>query len=315
MKDIEKYYTNDRLERTVFMINLNHLYYFRTLAKLEHYTQAAKELSITQPSLSHAISTLEKDLGTYLFEKDGRNVKLTKYGRFFLKYVDSALGELDVGEKKLRDLTNSSSGVIDLGFIYTLGAHTMPNLIKEFLSNEKYKNVSFSLFQGTTQNIIQGLKSEKFDLGFCSYVENEPDIDFIPILEEQLVLIVAKDHELAALDSIDLKDVSDYPFVYFNKGSGIRPLIDSLFSQVNVTPKIICEVEEDSAILGLVTVDYGIAIIPNISLIKNFDVKVLKITNPLIKRYIYLASMKNKYISPSSDQFRNYIIKNLSKNL
>ena len=296
-------------------MNLNHLQYFRVLAKLEHYTQAAKELSITQPSLSHAISTLEKDLGTYLFEKEGRNIRLTKYGRFFLEYVDNALNELEVGEKKLKALTNPSSGIIDLGFIYTLGAHIMPNLIKDFLNHEQYKNISFSLFQGTTRNIIAGLKNEKFDIGFCSFVENEPDIDFIPIFEEQLVLIVSQDHELASLDSIDLKDLENFPFVYFNKESGIRPLIDSLFKKVNVTPKIICEVEEDSAVLGLVAVDYGIAIIPNISLIKNFDVKILNISNPTIKRYIYLVSMKNKYISPSANKFRNYILRNLSENL
>lgn len=294
-------------------MNLNHLHYFSVLAKLEHYTQAAKELSITQPSLSHAISTLEKDLGTYLFEKQGRNVRLTKYGRFFLTYVDKALNELEVGEKKLRDLTDSSKGVIDLGFIYTLGAHIIPNLIKDFLDNEKYKDISFSLFQGTTKKIIEGLKNEKFDLAFCSFVENEPDVDFIPVLEEELVVIVPLNHPLASQDTIDLKDVGSYHFIYFNKESGIRPLIDSLFDKVNVTPKIICEVEEDSAVLGLVSVDYGIAIIPNISLIKNFDVKVLHITNPVFKRYIYLASIKNKYISPSANQFRNFIINNLSQ--
>lgn len=296
-------------------MNLNHLHYFRVLAKTEHYTQAAKELSITQPSLSHAISALERDLGTYLFEKQGRNVRLTKYGRFFLEYVDNALDQLDIGEKKLRNLTSSSSGAIDLGFIYTLGAHVMPNLIKDFLNNEQYKNISFSLFQGTTKNIIAGLKNEKFDLGFCSIVENEPEVDFIPILEEELVLIVSHNHELASLDSIDLKDMENYPFIFFNKESGIRPLIDSLFNKVNVTPKVICEVEEDSAVLGLVSVNYGIAIIPNISLIKSFDVKILRITNPIIKRYIYLAYMKNKYISPSANQFRNYILKNMSETL
>ena len=62
-------------------MNLNYLRYFRVLAKMEHYTKAAEELAITQPSLSHAMSTLEKELGTYLFEKDGRNIKLTKYGK------------------------------------------------------------------------------------------------------------------------------------------------------------------------------------------------------------------------------------------
>ena len=64
-------------------MNLNHLQYFRVLAQSEHYTHAANELNITQPSLSHAIASLEKELGIYLFEKQGRNIKLTKYGRIF----------------------------------------------------------------------------------------------------------------------------------------------------------------------------------------------------------------------------------------
>ncbi|AXU28226.1 UNVERIFIED_CONTAM: LysR family transcriptional regulator [Clostridioides difficile] len=73
-------------------MNLNHLHYFRVLAKVEHYTKAATQLFIPQPSLSNAISILEKELDTFLFEKQGRNVCLTKYGRFFLTYVDKALG-------------------------------------------------------------------------------------------------------------------------------------------------------------------------------------------------------------------------------
>ena len=102
-------------------MNLNHLHYFRVLAKTEHYTQAANQLDITQPSLSHAIAALEKDLGCYLFEKQGRNIKLTKYGRIFYEYIDKGLQEVDLGERRLRELTSQENGWIDLAFIYTLG--------------------------------------------------------------------------------------------------------------------------------------------------------------------------------------------------
>jgi DNA-binding transcriptional LysR family regulator len=68
-------------------MNLNQLQYFVTLAQLEHYTNAAEQLRITQPTLSLAIRSLEEEMGTKLFEKKGRNVVLTKYGRFFLEYV------------------------------------------------------------------------------------------------------------------------------------------------------------------------------------------------------------------------------------
>ena len=69
-------------------MNLYHLRYFVTLAHLEHYTKAAEILAITQPSLSHAIASLEKELGVKLFEKEGRNVVLTKCGQAFLTDVE-----------------------------------------------------------------------------------------------------------------------------------------------------------------------------------------------------------------------------------
>ena len=104
-------------------MNLNHLYYFRALAKEEHYTRTAKLLSITQPSLSHAISCLEEELGVQLFEKHGRNAKLTKYGKIFLRYVEQSLEMLDEGKRILMEASGVQGGFLDIGYIYTLGSH------------------------------------------------------------------------------------------------------------------------------------------------------------------------------------------------
>ena len=114
-------------------MNLNQLHYFVTLAHIEHYTRAAEMLSITQPSLSHAISMLEQELETNLFEKRGRNVVLTKYGKVFLEYVEEALKILDSGVKKTRALTSDTGGVIDLAYIFTLGSVFVPQLVGGFL--------------------------------------------------------------------------------------------------------------------------------------------------------------------------------------
>ena len=289
-------------------MNLNHLQYFRVLAKLEHYTQAAEQLSITQPSLSHAISSLEKELGVYLFEKQGRNVRLTKYGRFFLTYVETALNELELGEKKLRELASNTQGSIELGFICTLEGLFVPTLINQFLKQDDYQNVHFSFAQGESNQLLQGLKDEKYDLILCSYVDNEPDIEFVPITEQELVLIVPKNHPLAHQDEIDLVDTVDYPFISFNKETELRHTIDDLFLKSNTKPNIICEVEEDSVVAGLVAFNYGIAILPRVTILNQFDVKVIKISNPNPTRYIYLASVRNKSISPTLMAFKNFII-------
>lgn len=289
-------------------MNLNHLNYFRVLAQLEHYTQAADKLSITQPSLSHAMSALEKDLGTYLFEKQGRNIKLTKYGKLYFEYVDRALMELEKGEKKLRELTNASTGTIELGYIYTLGPTFVPMLIKEFAKMEENQDIKFVFGQGTTKVLIEELKNEKFDMVLCSYVENECEVDFIPIQNEELVVIVSNEHPLAKNDNIDLIDLDKYPFIGFSEKSGIRPLINNLFEKIDLKPNIICEVEEDNAIAGLVEINYGIAVVPRISSLKNYNIKVLPIVNPSHERFIYLATLKNKYLTPSVNLFKNFII-------
>ena len=91
-------------------MNLYHLRYFVTLAHLEHYTKAAEILGITQPSLSHAISSLEEELKVRLFEKDGRNIVLTKWGSIFLKDVEDTLNRLDSSVENLQ-MTGSGNGI------------------------------------------------------------------------------------------------------------------------------------------------------------------------------------------------------------
>jgi DNA-binding transcriptional LysR family regulator len=124
----------------------------------------------------------------------------------FLNYVDKALNELERGEKELRELGNPSHGAIDLAFIYTLGPHFVPKIIQYFLKSEVNKSISFNFSQGNTKNIIQGLKEGKFDLAFCSFAPDEPNINFVQLTKEELVLIVSNNYPPAAYETIDLKD-------------------------------------------------------------------------------------------------------------
>lgn len=288
-------------------MNLNYLNYFRVLAKLEHYTKAAEELSITQPSLSHAMSALERELGTYLFEKDGRNIKLTKYGKIYYEYVERALSELEEGEKRIKELIGIGTGSIELGYIFTLGPEFVPNLVNGFINKDKNNNVKFSFGQGTTSCLLKDLKSEKYDMVFSSRASDEEGIEFVPIMEEELVVIVANNHCLASKTEVDLREIVDYPFIAFGAKSGIRNIIDGLFEEVNGKPNIICEVEENNAIAGLVQVNYGIAVVPKITALKYFNVTILPIVSPKHKRYIYMATLKNKYQSPTMKMFKKYV--------
>jgi DNA-binding transcriptional LysR family regulator len=289
-------------------MNLHHLRYFRTLAYLEHYTKAADELKITQPSLSYAINSLEEELSTCLFEKEGRNIRLTKYGKLFLKYVEDSLDNLDTGIKKTKAMTSGKSGFIDLAYIYSLGSYFIPEIVSDFLTCNADKDIKFSFSAQNTTDIVKGLKEEKYDVAFCSKKKSEADLEFTPIMDQKLVLIVPHDHELANKDKIDLKEVASFPFITYSKESGLRSVIDNLFTKVKIKPNIVYELIEDGALAGLVAKNFGIAIVPELLILENMNIKKIEIVNPKYKREIYLARVKNKYLPPVVHEFIKHVI-------
>lgn len=288
-------------------MNLNQLHYFVTLAHMEHYTKAAQKLSITQPSLSHAISSLENELGTYLFEKQGRNVVLTKYGKLFLAYAEEALRILDAGIKKTRAMTSATSGRIDLGYIYTQGIEFVPEIVKGFLAVHSDKTIEFGFSNGVTEDIIQGVKEEKFDVGFCSMSVKERDLDFVPVSQEKLILAVPIGHPLAEKKEVEFEELAEYPQVFFNKGSGLRQVVDQIFSAHKKKPNIVFTADEDSSLVGLVAKGFGVGIVPDVPIVKTMDVVLVPIENLTYRRYIYMVTMKNKYQSPIVREFIQYV--------
>lgn len=99
---------------------------------LQHYHQAAKELNISQPSLSRSISNLEDELGLKLFVKKGRNIELTKYGHLFLEHVNRILEEVKITLDKMHSLSSSSGGHIDIGYVFPLAKSYIPHMVRSF---------------------------------------------------------------------------------------------------------------------------------------------------------------------------------------
>jgi len=299
-------------------MNIYQLHYFRTMAKVQHYTQASKMLCITQPSLSNAIAALEEDLGTNLFEKQGRNVVLSRHGKLFLCYVERALDEIKAGTDKIKEMTGNLQPPITIGFIYTLSSYFIPNLISGFRKERDTKTFEFSLCEGGTLNectpgLIKNLKNGDLDLIFVSLIPKDSDVEFVPICEQQLVAILPYDSPIANTCCIDLVDTEEYPLIHYSGKQGLKKEINRMFEKVGVVPKVACEVEDEITIAGLVAANMGIAIVPDSPIFRNFRIKTLPICNPEYKRVVYLGFMKNRPQSPIIQQFKDYVIKNSSE--
>ena len=208
-------------------MNLQQLYYFRKLAEVQHYTEAAKALYITQPSLSDSISSLESELSVALFQKKGRGIELTKYGQEFYQYVNQALGILEHGIAIMKEKSDLVTGTIDVGCIPTLLGDFLPDALD--LYHEKHPQVSFNIFHEKSIPVAEGVSTGNYDIGFCSMVENKPDLVFVPITFQELIVIVRNDHPLASHDSIQLSDLQDYTLSTYRDTIPIGKVVRKLF--------------------------------------------------------------------------------------
>ena len=191
-------------------MTLNQLSYFYQAAVLQHFNQAAEKMNISEPSLSRSIAALENELGVTLFEKRGRNVTLTKAGEIFLEHVTQILDDVTRASNKMQQIA-TNGGHIDIAYVSPLAREFIPNTVRAFLSLEQNKNITFHFFQDITSMNIEGLKKGSYDLIFGSYSANEPNIEFIPIIKQDLVAILPIGHPLGKKAEIEAGDFEKYP--------------------------------------------------------------------------------------------------------
>lgn len=288
-------------------MNLDYLRYFVKLAEVRHYTKAAEQLCITQPSLSHAIRLLETELGVPLFEKSGRNTALTRFGEEFLDCARRTLATLDQGVTSLRH-SAQGEGLIRLGFLRALGTEYIPKLAAQFLAANPGKNIRFEFHTDRTQALLEGLLQRNYELIFCSRPAPELHLNAVAVTRQDLVLIVPKSHPLAARHSVDLAEALAYPQICFSRSSGLRDVVDALFAAAGGAPEIAYETEEDQVIAGLVAQGFGIAVVPYMDLLLKLNLSILQISAPPYRREFFMVHDEAVFLPPAAARFRQFVL-------
>ncbi len=289
-------------------MNLNQLQYFTALVHCGHFGKAAEELCITQPSLSYAIAQLETELGVTLIERKTRPFTLTAEGEDFLLYAEKSLEILNEGINQM-ELLSKGAGTLRLGFLRILGITFIPTLAANFLAMQpRPEQIHFEFHSGISQPLLDALKEGKLDLAFCTRIEEETSLEYIPVSHQDLVLVVPPDHPLASKTSVRLEETLPYPQIFFSKASGLRRVVDSLFDKIQGTPQIAYETEEDIVLAGLAAQGFGIAVVPYMDELERLDLKILKITYPAWERTFYMAQIKGRHQTPLVENFKNFVI-------
>ncbi|MDO4680769.1 MAG: LysR family transcriptional regulator [Aerococcus sp.] len=294
-------------------MNLYHLRYFVMLAKYEHYTQAARKLRITQPTLSNAIQKLEAELQVPLFERSGRNIQLTSVGELFLKRMELILEMLDEEVEDIQ-LLGAGKGPIRVATLRELGKAFVPQLCRTFLDDRKNRQEDpgiqffFNHESALTPDMLESLERDEIDVAFCSKLQEDPDgITFIPIHAQEFYLVTPRNHPLAHFDHLPLNAIEDYPFVHFIQNTGLRDNIDHLLQSHHIQPQISYEASEDDTIMGLVEQGFGITIMPKFTNIETYDVTLIPLEDVNEKRLFYMAYATDRFNLPIVESFVHYI--------
>jgi DNA-binding transcriptional LysR family regulator len=238
------------------MVELNSLRQFLAVARLEHLSRAAEELHIAQPSLSRTIARLESELGVPLFDRSGR-LRLNDTGKLFRDHVERALGELDAGRRAVAEATSEGLGAVRLASETFL---TLTGPLAAF--KRAHPAVEIELHWSPADDMARRLRAQDVDLCVASQPIQVEGLEAMKLFDEPVGVGTPLDHPLADRTSVTIEELADQPFVTARTGHWLRRLLDQLFAVRNLTPKIVCESDEHSAIADLISAGLGIGLVP-----------------------------------------------------
>ena len=199
-------------------MNLAHLYYFKALAETKNRRQTAQSLSITQPTLSQAISKLEAELGVALFKKSRSGVYLTEEGAAFYQYVATSLKFLDNGVSFIQKKKSDQVRTINIGAVFSA-------------QNQDWSKI---LYEFTTPDLLNRLKNGTVDVAFAGPVGEDPELIFYPVWTQSVALLANHDHPLSKRSSISLTELKDQHIVSYSLQGPLGPSVTALLQDYDL---------------------------------------------------------------------------------
>jgi DNA-binding transcriptional LysR family regulator len=277
---------------------------FRQVAGGATVTDTAARARLTQPALSRALRRVEREVGTELFQRAGRTLRLTPAGHAFAAHVDAVLDRYDQGTREVRELVDPDAGTVPLAFLHTLGTWLVPRVISDF--RRDHPRARFKLRQHGEEGLVAELLDGTADLVLTSGDPGIPAIEWTKLLAEPLRLAVPPDHPLAGRDEVRLADAAGETFILLRPGYGLRDTTERLCADAGFSPRVGFEGEEVETLRGLVTAGLGVALLPEPQ--TSSSAPHLRVTDVPSERDIGVAWLAGRDLPSLSARFREHIL-------
>ncbi|MBD2080006.1 LysR family transcriptional regulator [Leptolyngbya sp. FACHB-17] len=244
-------------------MELRHLRYFVAVAEELHFNRAADRLNIAQPPLSQQIKHLETELGVELFHRrTKRQVQLTEAGQVLLQATYQILAQLEQAVCDTQRAGRGETGTLTIGFTSSVVYDILPAILFQF--RQRFPQVNLVLQELTTTQQEEALQNHRIEVGFCHPPLKDNHLSLEYILQEPLVVALPESHPLATEPAISLHSLADESFILFPRhlGPGLYDQIVSFCEQANFRPNVMQEAIQMQTIIGLISAEMGIALVP-----------------------------------------------------
>jgi len=235
---------------------------FHTVARLLSFTKAAESLHMTQPAVTFQVRQLEEYFNTRLFDRTHNRISLTEAGQRVYEYADRIFALYAEMENSVRDLTGEVSGVLLLGASTTIAEYMLPALLGDFKA--KYPEVSIRLQVANTDGIVSMVENNVIDLGVVEAPVSNKNLVVENCRMDRMVLIVPPGHELAGRKSVPISELTNYPYICREEGSGTREVMLEAVNAAGANPQdlnIVMELGSPEAVKGAVEAGMGVSIL------------------------------------------------------
>lgn len=289
-------------------LNFNHFYYFYEVARNGSFTAAARQLMISQSSLSIQIKQLEEDLGRPLFDRRRGGVDLTDAGTAAFHVAEGVFHEIDRLQASLRESERQIRGMISVGTVNSIGIYVLPQVLTAFKS--AFPDVKLKIDFKNADKVLELLYSGKVDFALIPWSRKYTELAAVKVTQNKMFLVAPPDHPVAGLETVSPRELERYPFVGYEEGMQTRAMIDALFKRMAMSVEYSIESANSATIKHMVMAGMGLAFLPDVAVspeIRRGQLVRIDVPALMMSRDIVLYYKANRTLSLAREEFVRFL--------
>ncbi|MEX0323135.1 MAG: LysR family transcriptional regulator [Puniceicoccaceae bacterium] len=277
---------------------------FSDLVESQSFSRAAKLNGVTQSAVSQQLRAMEKHFAVLIVDRSQKQFRLTREGQKLYDSAKEILHRYDKLISELQEMKKVVSGTIHISTIYSIGLHELPPYITQFL--KEYPSVNVRVEYRRSNFVYEDILHNSVDLGLIAYPTKMRQVEVIPFLEDQLVLISNPSHPLAKKKSVKITELAGEKFIGFDQDIPTRKATDSMFRDSKVDMEPIMEFDNIETVKRAVEINAGLSIVPQATVnqeIKQGLLKAVPIKGCEVTRPLAIIHRKGRVLTPAMKKF------------